>query len=167
MRDKKQASIFIVFACFWVSIIFCFLSLVAIGKLKTKFKSRLFEYYSNHKNYEVVKQIKILFIYLIIILASYLILTIVWLINITLIYNFKINVYNNAVNDYDYGNNISYLSTQSDLNENNQENIINNINDENKKNNICFLSQNIINKIEKEFKDNGCQTIIKANIYNN
>jgi hypothetical protein len=53
------------------------------------------------------------------------------------------------------------MSTRPDINDNSQEIIINNLNEGNKNNNFYYLSQNIINKFEKEYEEKGVQTIIK------
>ena len=68
---------------------------------------------------------------------------------------------NDANNVYRNNGNLSYMSTRPDINDNSQEIIINNLNEGNKNNNFYFLSQNVINKFEKEFEEKEVQTVIK------
>ena len=162
INNKKQASIYFIMVCFCVTMINCFITLIVVVKLKRNYISKRYNNYYI-KEISLIKQAKLLFIYLLIIFVLYLSLGIFYLINTTLIYNWRtIALTNEFNNEYNNRGNMSYLSTKSDINDNNQDIIINNLNEGNKNNNFCFLSQNIINKIEKEFEDKECQTSIKG-----
>ena len=165
IKDKKQASIFFYMICISISITKSFTSFVTIGKLRNLYslikKWNLTYQISYAKMY---KEYNILFAYLIILLGLYLIYGLFCLIHIILISKLRVIILNNNLNNdyYNNNNNLSHLSTKPDFDDNSHEIIINNLNEGNKNNNFYFLSQNIINKIKKEYEDKGTQTNIKG-----
>ena len=166
IKDKKQTSSILIFLCLSITIIKSFNLLIAIAKLKRIYSIDKNDAYSYQKNYiKIYKQTKILSAYLLILLALFFILGIFWLIYLILFFNLRIIILNNDINNAYYNrNNISYISTKPDMEDNSQEIIINNINEEGKNNNFSYLSQNIINKIQKEYENKEVQTNIKGNL---
>ena len=164
LKDKKQISIIIIMVSLVMSVMKCFSSLIAIAKIKRIYESIKIQ--SNYKfdRYEkLYKQVNLLLGYILTLFGLFIILSIFLIIYTLLIYNLRIIIFNNDVNNvYNNRNNISYLSTQPDISDNSNEIIINNINERNKNNNFYYLSQNIINKVEKDYEDKESQTIIKG-----
>ena len=151
-KDKKLSTRYFISLCISVTSVNFLLSFRSFLALRYTYLSSKF--YNNKTNNEL-KQIKLLYIYSIIMLSLYTILDALYFIYIDL---FRIiNFFDN-----DLRNNISYLSTKSDINDNNQDIIINNLNERKKNNNFYFFSQNIINQIEKEYEDKESQTNIKG-----
>ncbi len=162
IKDKKQTSLYFILLCFFVTSINCILSYFSISKIRSTYLSNRYNNYYNKYNNEL-KQIKLLFFYLIIIFGLYLILGVSYFISSFSLYHLGNIIFNNDINnEYNNRNNISYLSTKSDINDNNQDIIINNLNERKKNNNFYFFSQNIINQIEKEYEDKDSQTNIKG-----
>lgn len=163
IKDKKQISIALVMICICISIFKFFSSLIIISKVKHIYL--LIKDEKSNKNNEYKKlldQINLLFIFLLIILGLFFIMSIFWILYTVLIHNMRIIIYNDGNNSFYNRNNNSYLSTKPDIIDNSNEIIINNLNEGNKNNNFYFFSQNIINKFEKEYEDKGSQTIIKG-----
>ena len=78
-----------------------------------------------------------------------------------MIYNLRVVILNderNNINIYNR-NNLSYLSTKTDLGDNSREVIINNLS---KENNFYYFSDNIINEVQKDYEDKEIQTNIKG-----
>jgi len=155
-KDKKQTTIALICSCVLMTIIKCFSSLIAIAKIdriyiQTKVDQRLFS------------QTNLMLGITIVTFGCYITSVIILIIYILLIYNLRIIIFNNDANNVNRNNgNLSYMSTRPDINDNSQEIIINNLNEGNKNNNFYFLSQNIINKFEKEYEEKEAQTIIKG-----
>ena len=155
-KDKKQTTIALICSCVLMTIIKCFSSLIAIAKIdriyiQTKVDQRLFS------------QTNLMLGITIVTFGCYITSVIILIIYILLIYNLRIIIFNNDANNINRNNgNLSYMSTRPDINDNSQEIIINNLNEGNKNNNFYFLSQNIINKFEKEYEEKEAQTIIKG-----
>ena len=163
IKDKKQISIALVMICICISIFKFFSSLIIISKVKHIYL--LIKDEKSNKNNEYKKlldQINLLFIFLLIILGLFFIMSIFWILYTVLIHNMRIIIYNDGNNSFYNRNNNSYMSTKPDIIDNSNEIIINNLNEGNKNNNFYFFSQNIINKFEKEYEDKGSQTIIKG-----
>ena len=155
-KDKKQTTIALICSCVLMTIIKCFSSLIAIAKIdriyiQTKVDQRLFS------------QTNLMLGITIVTFGCYITSVIILIIYILIIYNLRIIIFNNDANNVNRNNgNLSYMSTRPDINDNSQEIIINNLNEGNKNNNFYFLSQNIINKFEKEYEEKEAQTIIKG-----
>ena len=164
IKDKKQTSFILIFLCLSITIIKFFNLLIAITKLNRIYSIKKNDIYSYQKDYnKVYKQIKKLSIYLSILLSLFFILGIFWLIYLILFFNLRIIILNNDINNaYFNRNNISYISTKPEVDDNSQDIIINNINEDSKNNNFNYLSQNIINKIQKEYENKEVQTNIKG-----
>ena len=110
---------------------------------------------------KIVKQINKQKTYLIIILCTFILAFLLYIFYVISLFNMNIifmNIYfNNAQND----DKISNISTEVDIsNDNNNENNISNINMDKIKYKYYF-SENIMSKIEKEYKDKMTQTIVK------
>lgn len=164
LKDKKQISIIIIMVSLVMSVMKCFSSLIAIAKIKRIYESiKIQSNYKNDRYEKLYKQVNLLLGYILTLFGLFIILSIFLIIYTLLIYNLRIIIFNNDVNNvYNNRNNISYLSTQPDISDNSNEIIINNINERNKNNNFYYLSQNIINKVEKDYEDKESQTIIKG-----
>ena len=161
IKDKKQTSLILICLCFCVTITKCFSCLFAISKMIRIY--RLIKIENSKEIFKVYKQADLLLIYLIILLGLFIILGIFWLIYMILIYNLRIIILNNDINNIYYNrNNISYMSTKPDLDDNSQEIAINNLNEGYKNNNFNYFSQNIINNIQKEYENKEAQTNIKG-----
>lgn len=164
LKDKKQISIIIIMVSLVMSVMKCFSSLIALAKIKRIYESiKIQSNYKNDRYEKLYKQVNLLLGYILTFFGLFIILSIFLIIYTLLIYNLRIIIFNNDVNNvYNNRNNISYLSTQPDISDNSNEIIINNINERNKNNNFYYLSQNIINKVEKDYEDKESQTIIKG-----
>ena len=163
IKDKKQISIALVMICICISIFKFFSSLIIISKVKHIYLLIKDEKSNKNNEYKkLLEQINLLFIFLLIILGLFFIMSIFWILYTVLIHNMRIIIYNDGNNSFYNRNNNSYLSTKPDIIDNSNEIIINNLNEGNKNNNFYFFSQNIINKFEKEYEDKGSQTIIKG-----
>ena len=154
-KDKKQATFTLIFICELMTILKCFSSLITIAEI-----DRI--YLRNKIEQRKCNQIKLMLGIIIATFGLYIASGIILIIYILLIYNLRIIIFNNDVNNINRNNgNLSYMSTRPDINDNSQEIIINNLNEGNKNNNFYYLSQNIINKFEKEYEEKEVQTIIK------
>ena len=164
LKDKKQISIIIIMVSLIMSVLKCFSSLIALAKIKRIYESiKIQSNYKNDRYEKLYKQVNLLLGYILTLFGLFIILSIFLIIYTLLIYNLRIIIFNNDVNNvYNNRNNISYLSTQPDISDNSNEIIINNINERNKNNNFYYLSKNIINKVEKDYEDKESQTIIKG-----
>ena len=164
LKDKKQISIIIIMVSLVMSVMKCFSSLIALAKIKRIYESiKIQSNYKNDRYEKLYKQVNLLLGYILTFFGLFIILSIFLIIYTLLIYNLRIIIFNNDVNNvYNNRNNISYLSTQPDISDNSNEIIINNINERNKNNNFYYLSKNIINKVEKDYEDKESQTIIKG-----
>ena len=156
-KDKKQTTFTLICFCVLMTIIKCFSSLITIAKID--------------RIYILIKDDKILFSQTTLMLGItlvtfglYITSEIILIIYILFIYNLRIIIFNNDANNNINRNNgnLSYMSTRPDITDNSQEIIINNLNEGNKNNNFYFLSQNIINKFEKECEEKEAPTIIKG-----
>ena len=109
---------------------------------------------------KIVKQINKQKTYLIIILCTFILAFLLYIFYVISLFNMNIifmNIYfNNAQND----DKISNISTEVDISNDNNENNISNINMDKIKYKYYF-SENIMSKIEKEYKDKMTQTIVK------
>ena len=154
-KEKKQTTIILIFFCVLMTIIKCLTSLITIAKIEQI-------YLLNKNNQRKSNQTKLMFGITMATFGLYAASGIILIIYILFIYNLRIIIFNNDVNNaYRNNGNLSYMSTKPDINDNSQEIIINNLNEGNKNNNFYFLSQNIINKFEKEFEEKEVQTVIK------
>ena len=162
VNEKKQTSIILATICLCIVLIKIFSSLVIIGKLRSRFELiKKIEFASKKSYKESLNQSKLLLIYILIIFGLYIITGIFWLFYIVLIYNLRVVILNderNNINIYNR-NNLSYLSTKTDLGDNSREVIINNLS---KENNFYYFSDNIINKVQKDYEDKEIQTNIKG-----
>ena len=155
-KDKKQTVIFLICFCLLLTIIKCFSSIIAIAKIERIYPlTKIDKSLSNQTN--LILAINI------ITFGLYIVSGVILIVYTLLIYNLRIRVFNNDANNVNPNNgNLSYMSTRIDINDNSQEIIVNNLNDGNKNNNFYFISQNIINKCEKEYEEKEIQTVIKG-----
>ena len=161
INEKKQAIIILSAMCLCISMVKYFTTLTILRKVKNRYKMiKKFEYPDPKSYKDAYNQTKVLLIYLLMIFILYFFNLILWLFYIILIFSLRINIINNERNNNIYNrNNLSYLSTKTDLGENNREIIINNLNEEN---NYYYFSKNIIKEVEKDFEDKEIQTNIKG-----
>ena len=144
-KEKKQTTFILIFFCVLMTIMKCLTSLIIIAKIDQI-------YLLNKNDKRKSNQTKIMFGISMATFGLYVASGIILIIYILFIYNLRIIIFNNDVNNvYRNNGNLSYMSTKPDINGNSQEIIINNLNEGKKNNNFYFLSQNIINKFEKEF----------------
>lgn len=156
LREKKYASVMLLLISAFLSFIKLFSSVNNLTKLK-RIKKRNNNIndqdYNSFSNTEINKLIKF-FILLIII---FIILLCVLIVYIYFVYKMKVNTVRNGVNNNIYNRtNNSNLSTRPDNADCSTEIIVNDI-DNNK---FCYVSQNIINDVEKEYCNKETQTII-------
>jgi hypothetical protein len=155
-KEKKQTTITLIFLCILMTILKCFSSLITIANI-----DRIYLLIKNDQRKS--NQTNLMLGITITTFLLYISSGIILIIYILMIYNLRIIILNNDVNNVNRNNgNLSYMSTRPDINDNSQEIIINNLNEGKKNNNFYFLSQNIINKFEKEYEEKEVQTVIKG-----
>ena len=163
IKRKIKSSLIFMSSCAFISaikIMDAFDSITKINRYMILFNFNKKNFNSDFAS-KIVKQINKQKTYLIIILCTFILAFLLYIFYVISLFNMNIifmNIYfNNAQND----DKISNISTEVDIsNDNNNENNISNINMDKIKYKYYF-SENIMSKIEKEYKDKMTQTIVK------
>jgi hypothetical protein len=159
IQRKIKSSIIFLSACTFISIIKfidIFDSITNLNRFMLLYK-RNKRTIPNENTHQLNKEINKEKRYLIIISILLVLLAIDYIIYIISLFNMEILYYSinlNAQNDPK----IIDASTEVDINIDNNDNILNNLNADRIRY-TYYLSQNIVNKLEKDFKDESTQTI--------
>lgn len=144
IKDKKTPSFFILFFC------------IVLGLIKLLSSLGLLLRFKSIKN----REIKNLLIIIYIIFSFYVLLEIFLIIDSFLLQLMKKNIIRMQINNRYISTNESNISTKPDIIENSNEILIDNYHN---KDMFFYISQKVINNVQKEFINKEIQTIININ----